>query len=133
MMKTLVVYYSKSGNTRAVAEKVQSALSCDVDEIRYQPKEHRVSSDLNPADYDLVILMCPIWAFRLSEPMALYLQQQKASIKRYRLAVTCGGFGLRGCVSDCKKILHTLPETTVKIKQKAIQDGTYSIDDMIKP
>ena len=131
-MKTLIVCYSKSGNTRTVAEKIHSELLSDLDVIQYNQKERTVSSKLNPADYDLVILMCPIWAFRLSEPMTLYLQQQKAYIKRYRLAVTCGGFGLRGCVSDCKKILNSLPEIGIKIKQKAIKKGTYNIDDIIR-
>ena len=130
-MKTLIVYYSKSGNTRILAQKVQSALLCDLDEITYNNKEHKINNYLNPAHYGLVILMCPIWAFRLPEPMALYLRQQKASIGHYRLAVTCGGFGLRGCISGCQKILKARPETAVKIKQKDIKRDTYSIDDII--
>lgn len=130
-MKTLLVYYSKSGNTRKVAERVQAALSCDVDEIQYDQSSHTILSALNPADYDRVILMCPIWGFRLPEPMTLYLRQQKTNIGQYRLAVTCGGMGLRGCVSGCKKILGKTPETAVKIKAKSIANNTFSIEEII--
>lgn len=130
-MKTLIVYYSKSGNTRKVAEKVQSTLSCDLDEIQYDQNSHKVISALNPADYERVILMCPIWAFHLSEPMKLYLRQQKANIRQYRLAVTCGGLGLRGCISDCKKILGASPEIAVKIREKSISEGAYSISEIV--
>ncbi len=130
-MKTLIAYYSKTGHTRQVAEKVQSALSCDLDEIQYNEQAHSVSSKLNPADYDRVILLCPIWAFHLPEPMTLYLRKQKEKIKSYRLAVTCDLFGLYGCVSGCKKILKKAPEAAVKIKSKAVLDGTYSIAEII--
>jgi len=130
-MKTLIVYYSKSGNTRKVAEKVRTALSCDLDEIQYDQAAHAISSKLNPADYDRVILMCPIWGFRLSEPMALYLNQKKANINRCRLAVTCGSMGLRSCVSNCEKILGKSPETAVKITAKTIANDTFSIAEII--
>ena len=131
-MKTLIAYYSKSGNTRKVAENVQARLSCDSDEIQYDQNSHAISSKLNPADYDRVILMCPIWAFRLPEPMKLYLRRQKENIKRYRLAVTCGGLGLRGCVSDCKKILEMPPEIAVKIREKLVKNDGYSVDAIIE-
>lgn len=129
-MKTLIVYYSQSGNTRKVAEKIRKALSCDMDEIQYDKAAHTVGGKLNPADYDRVILMCPIWGFHLSEPMKLYLRQRKANIKRYRLAVTCGSMGLRGCVADCKKILEKSPEVAVKIKAKTIADNSFSISEI---
>lgn len=130
-MKTLIVYYSKSGNTRKVAEKVRGALACDWDEMQYDQAAHTVDSKLSPADYERVILMCPIWAFRLPEPMRLYLHQRRAEIKRYRLAVTCGGLGLRGCVSDCKKILGKPPEAAVKIRAQSIAGDTFSIAEII--
>jgi len=126
-MKTLIAYYSKTGNTRAVAEKTQAALSCDMDEIKYNEGNKAIASALDPADYESVILMCPIWAFNLPEPMALYLRQYKAGIKRYRLAVTYGLFGLRGCVSGCKKILGAAPEKAVSINAKKAKSGAFDV------
>ena len=130
-MKTLIVYYSKTGNTRKVAQKVQAALSCDLDEIHFNQKAHSVGSALDPENYDNIILMCPIWAFRLPEPMAIYLRQHKANIKHYRLAVTCGGMGLRGCISSCKKILTSPPEAAVKIRAKSVHNDSYSIAEIV--
>lgn len=127
-MKTLIAYYSKTGNTRKVAEAVKAARSCDMDEIKYDEEAHTVESEMNPADYDRVILMCPIWAFSLPEPMALYLERHKSEIRQYQLAVTCGLMGLRGCISGCKRILGVPPESAVKVRAKHIPGGAYSID-----
>ncbi len=127
-MKTLIALYSKTGNTRKVAEKVKAALSCDLDEIKFDEGAHKIESSLDPAGYDRVILMCPVWAFSLPEPMSLYLRRHKAGIKRYRLAVTCAGFGLGGCVSGCKKILGSAPEASLKVRAKQVAAGQYSID-----
>ena len=32
-MKTLVVYYSRSGNTKKIAEEISSKLKCEIEEI----------------------------------------------------------------------------------------------------
>ncbi|MDR2514694.1 MAG: hypothetical protein LBD02_05735 [Christensenellaceae bacterium] len=130
-MKTLIVLYSKSGNTKKLAERVRAALGCALDEIRFDEKAHEISAGLDPAGFERVILMCPVWAFNLPEPMTLYLKRYGAGIGRYRLAVTCGGLGLRGCVAGCKRLLAKAPESAVKIRAKAIQAGDYTIEGIV--
>jgi hypothetical protein len=131
-MKTLIVLYSKTGNTRKVAQRVKDALGGDIDEISFDEAAHTIAHELEPAAYERVILMCPVWAFSLPEPMKLYLERHKGDIKNYRLAVTCGMFGLGGCVSGCKKILGRGPESALKIRSKRIEGGEYSLDKIVK-
>ncbi|MDR3085866.1 MAG: hypothetical protein LBU47_06075 [Christensenellaceae bacterium] len=130
-MKTLIVFYSKTGNTRKLAERAQKALACELDEIHFDEKAHEISTELDPAGFERVILMCPVWAFNLPEPMTLYLKRFGPGIQTYRLAVTCGRLGLRGCVSGCKRLLGKAPEIAVKIRSKAIQSGEYGIDGIL--
>ena len=38
-MKTLLVYYSKSGNTRMIANAISESIECDIEEIVKRQKE----------------------------------------------------------------------------------------------
>ena len=127
-MKTLAVYYSKTGTTKKVADAVVGKLSCDLDELQFDDKANTIQSSRNPADYGRVIILAPIWAFSLATPMKLYLKKYKADIKTYSLIVTCGMFGLRGCVGNCKKAIGRPPEHALKFKQKAVLRGEFNID-----
>ena len=96
--KTLVVFYSRSGTTRRVAQALSEALQCDLEEITepkprtgflgyirslleatrkrpstITPKKHDVSS------YALVVVGTPVWAWSLSSPVRAYLMSTKGS------------------------------------------------------
>lgn len=81
-MNTLILYYSHSGNTRSIAEKMAQTLGCDSCEIQmttpytgnydtvvaqgqrevaagYEPPIQPLSK--SPAAYDTVILGMPVW------------------------------------------------------------------------
>lgn len=128
--KTLIAYFSKTGNTRQIAEKARDSIKCDIDEIAYDSQTKKIVWSRNPADYDSVILMCPIWAFHLPKPMSLYIKEHKNAIARYRLAVTCGGMGLWGCVAGCRGALGKPPERALKIKESDIKSGSYKLDSI---
>ena len=130
IMKTLAVCYSKTGNTKKVADAVAEKLSCDLDELGYDETTKTIFTYYNPKDYDRVVLLSPIWAFSLSEPMKLYLGKHKADIKIYSLIVTCGLFGLRGCVKNCVSAIGKPPEKALKFKAKKVKLGAFDIGDV---
>ncbi len=66
-MKTLVVYYSKTGTTAKVAQEIIKGKSCDFDEIQYDEGTKNISYTRKPSDYEHVILLTPVWAFSLAE------------------------------------------------------------------
>jgi flavodoxin len=129
-VKTLAVCYSKTGTTKTVAEAIAKKLNCDLDELSFDEKIKKVSGSRNPADYDRVIILSPVWAFSLAEPMKLYLEKHKSGIKSYSLVVTCGMFGLRGCVKKCRSIIGKPPEKSLIFKQKAVRQGNYDISSV---
>lgn len=126
-MKTLAVYYSKTGTTRKVAEAVAAKTGCDLDAITYNEAAKNVQADKNPGEYDRVVLLAPVWAFSLAEPMKLYLKQYGSGIKTYSLIVTCGMMGLRGCVRACKSLLGKEPEQAMKFRSKQVKQGDFKV------
>ena len=76
-MKTLVVYYSYSGNTKALANKTAQELGADIEEINeikspsmlvgIHRAVNRIRTEIHPIkaqldDYDKIIIMSPVWA-----------------------------------------------------------------------
>jgi len=130
-LKTLVVFYSKTGNTKIVAEAVIKELGCESAELGYDEKANAIQGAVDPSGYERVILMCPIWAFSLAEPVKLYLKEHGKSIKSYSLIVTYSLFGLRGCISNCVKAIGKQPLKTMKIKGKDTRTGNFDVKSAI--
>jgi len=109
-VKTLVVYYSRSGNTRKIAEELASVLKADVQELKdgksrngpigflmagreamkktpveLQPLAH------DPAAYDAVVVGTPVWASTVCSPVRTFLEQNRSSLKKVAWFCTSGG------------------------------------------
>ena len=131
-MKTLVVYYSKTGNTKKVAEAAIKELGCDFDEIGFDDKGQKITVTIDPAEYERVILLAPIWAFSLCVPMQIYVNRHKDAIKKYSLVVTCIlGFGVSSCIKCCLKAIGRKPEKTFMLKAKLIKEGKFDIKEVL--
>ena len=130
-MKTLVVYYSKTGTTKRVADSIIASKDCDFDELVYNEKEKSIESVRNPLDYEHIILLSPVWAFSLAEPMKIYIEKNKSDIKQYGLIVTCGVFGLRGCVKNCLSVIGRPPKNALIFKAKQVKRGNFDISAVL--
>lgn len=99
-MSVLVVFYSLSGNSKKVAEKVAELTGCDIVEIKEKVSRKGVFGflksgyeaitkkslpiediDINFKKYDKVIVVCPIWASNLPSPVRSFLKRYLDSIK----------------------------------------------------
>lgn len=130
-MNTLIVLFSKTGNTRGVADKVIEALGCECTELTYDEKNKKTEGGLDPSGFERVILMCPIWAFTLPEPIKHYLKEHGKSIQSYSLVVTYRLLGLRGCISNCVKYIGKQPMKAMKIKAEDAKTGNYDIKSIL--
>jgi flavodoxin len=109
-LKTLIVYYSRTGNARFVAETMATEMGADVEEIIDQRKRSgilgflRGGSDARngketeiaptkkaPADYDLIIVGSPIWASRPTPAITTYLKKNNLTGKKVAVFFTQGG------------------------------------------
>lgn len=101
--KVLIVYYSWSGTTKGVAERMQRELHCDIYEIvpavpyptdsydtHYRAVDERESGKLpklsgslpDLSKYDLIILGGPVWSDYMATPLMSYIAQSDFTGKR---------------------------------------------------
>ena len=130
-MKELIVFYSKTGTTKKVAEKIIDEKQCDFDELRFDEQTKIMNESRDPSLYDHIILMSPVWAFALADPMKQYVRKHKGKIKEYDLIVTCSGLGLRGCVKNCISSIGKPPMQALKIRAKHVQSDHYDLSKIL--
>ena len=119
--KMLVLYYSQTGNTKAVAEEIATKLGADIEEITmvnpYDPdfqatiercmqeREKGIIPDIQPvkadiADYDVIFLGFPVWFGTYAPPVQKFLLGADLSGKKIVPFCTFGSGGLESSVKD---------------------------------
>ena len=126
-MQTLLVYYSKTGNTKKVAEAVIKDLKCTVSELIFDEATKKIQGDHNPTGYDKVVIVSPVWGMSLAEPMKVYLNKYGKFIKSYNLIVTLGMFDLGGSARFCSGATGKPPAKMLKIKTSNVQSGSFDV------
>jgi flavodoxin len=111
-MKTLVVYYTRTGNTKFAAETIAAEIGADIEEIvdlkkrqgrlaflgngkdAMQGKETQIApTKRSPADYDLIVVGSPIWAGSPTPAIRTYLNKNDLSGKKVALFFSDSGLG----------------------------------------
>ncbi len=124
--KYLVLYYSQTGTTKAVAEELQKALGADIDSILpenpydgtydqtiergRQERENGITPMLvplktNPDDYDVIFLGYPVWFGTYALPVAGLLKEHDFAGKKVVPFCTFGSGGLEASAEDLRKAL----------------------------
>ena len=106
-MKTVIVYYSMSGNTALAAEKAASGLQADLLEIKpvkqYPDRGFRKflwggksavmaeTPELQPYDfradgYDQIVIGFPVWAGNIAPPIRTFLREHGNQLAKKRIA-----------------------------------------------
>lgn len=132
-MKTAVVYYSMSGNTAAVAEKLAEALGADRVEIRpekaYPDRGVRKflwggksavmaeTPNLQPYDfraeeYDRIVIGFPVWASNIAPPVRTFAQENRDALKDKRIAAFACQSG-NGAEKAFRKLAEVLGRDSV--------------------
>ena len=127
MTKNLIAYFSASGVTKAVAEKINTVIDSDIFEIR--PKEVYTSADLNWNDknsrssiemnnrsfrpetkdtidvtgYDNIILGFPVWWYTAPTIINTFMEENNVKNKNIYVFVTSGGSGSTGSFNNLKE------------------------------
>ncbi len=100
MNKTIVVYYSRKGSNKYLAEKISKSLSCEIEAIRprlnvfllflmnihlgIRPLKHNIK------EYDKVILCGPIWVGKFIPPLRSFVTKYSGSINKVIFVTCCG-------------------------------------------
>ena len=135
-MKTIVVYYSRKGSNKYLANKISETLTCDIEEIKPRINAYllflmnihfgikALKHDIN--SYDRVILCGPIMVGRFLAPLKSFVKRYFKSIKNLVFVTCCGS------TYDKKdeKFGHGLVFKKVKeiLKEKCILCQAFPID-----
>ena len=143
-MKALVVFYSRTGMTRKIADAISSSLKCDVEELVDTKDRSGVLGYImagkdaasgaltkirepknNPGSYDIVIMGTPVWAFNASCPVRTYIFQNKDNLKNIAFFCTQGGYGSKGVFRTMENICGKKPKAILELTAKEIVKGEY--------
>ena len=126
-MKKLVTYFSASGITKKVAEKVANELGSDLFEIEpvqkythadlnYMDKNSRTTIEMkdktsrpkvakvvpNMQDYETVVIGFPVWWYTAPTIINTFIEENDLRNKKVYIFVTSGGSGYEDCFNDLK-------------------------------
>ena len=131
MSNVLVAYFSASGVTKAIAEKIANENDYDLFEIVpeeiYTPedldwtdKNSRSTIEMNDksfrppivesvdvSDYDTIVIGFPVWWYTAPTIINTFIESVDLSGKTIKAFCTSGGSGIDKCVSD---LSNTYPE-----------------------
>ena len=129
--KVLIAYYSYSGNTKAVAEKIKEITGGDLFEIKpvneyprnytdvvnlaKQEKEQdlrpELANKIDISNFDIIYLGTPVWWYTFATPIKTFLTEYDFTGKTIIPFCTHGGGGASATYSDMEKLC---PNTTIK-------------------
>ncbi len=119
--KTLVLYYSQTGNTQSVAEEIARRVNADIEAIDatapyngdfeatiarcMQERQQGVTPEITPlqsdlAQYDIIFIGYPVWFGTYAPPIATLLKNVDLSGKKVVPFCTFGSGGLESSVKD---------------------------------
>lgn len=127
MSKILISYFSASGVTKNVAEKISSIVNGDLFEIEpvnkytsadldWTNKQSRSSIEMNDKssrpkikdkvgninDYDTVLIGFPVWWYTAPTIINTFIEENNLENKKVYIFATSGGSGVDGSLNDLK-------------------------------
>ncbi|MAN63636.1 MAG: hypothetical protein CMI60_17005 [Parvibaculum sp.] len=137
-MKTLVIYYSRTGATRGIAEDLARALDADIAEIT-SPRFHlgpfgylragfdSVRGKLPPIDmptldfaaYDLVLVGAPIWTSYPALPVRSFFADAQSLGRETALFFTCEGHSpVQDAVDEVRRLWPHAVKDAIALNMK---------------
>ena len=142
--RTLVVFFSRSGTTRLVAEALSEMLDCDLEEITEPISRigfrgysrsllqaiRRRASRIAPiardvSSYDLVIVGTPVFAWSVSPPVRAYLMATAPRLPEVAFFATLGGAGSERAFAQMAAIIGKRPRAVCAITQREVASGRH--------
>lgn len=153
-MKKLIVYYSRTGKNRKIAEEIHKKIGGDIEEIidlvnrkgfigilrggkdAFLKRKTKIKPpEKDPSGYDFLVIGTPVWAGNITPAIRTYLMENKEKIKKLFL-FSVSGFGEknRKISSVVESITGKKPVLNLFISEKEIGDKRYNekIEKFIK-
>ena len=142
--RALVVFYSRSGNTRRVAEVIADELGADLEPTvdftdrrgffgylkagrdavlgrttAISPPRH------DPAGYDLIVVGTPVWGSSVTPAIRTYLAGRAGSLPDAGLFITHGGSGRERVFAQLTGLCGRFPLAALAVREQQLKDGDW--------
>lgn len=142
MHKTLVVVYSNTGTSLQLARRMcaergwemgqikearvrtglRGVLRCVLDScLRRQPPIRFEGPD--PRGFDTVVLVSPIWVYRLAGPMRSFVASEASRIQHYAIVSVMGGSGAAPAAAEIGRLTGRSPILSMAFTTREVETG----------
>lgn len=145
MKDKLVVYFSRDGYTRRMAEHIAGALDADCEPIRERHSRKGIFGywrsarealrgsaveiqplERNPRDYQLVVIGTPVWAGNISSPVRAFVEKYRNDLPRVALFCTQGGSGATKVLRRLASLCGSTPRATTFFNDSEIDRAQFA-------
>ncbi len=142
-MKTLVVYYSRSGNTRKISNEIAREMNAELDEIvslrgyrsvfgYIKAGYHALTNKIvkikfikNIDSYAWVIIATPNWGARMASPIFSYLKLHDLTNKNIGVCCVQGGGGGEKVIKQMEEVIGKKARAELIINQIDFKNKAY--------
>jgi flavodoxin len=142
MEKNLIVYYSRTGTTRQVAEQMAAQsgwqlveitdvhpragffgdLRCIIEALFHKrAKYHYEGPPLDEVEH--VVVMAPVWMGRLASPMRDFLADQSPFLANLSVICVMAARGAFSAVEEIMRMTSTIPAPVLALSQRDVLSG----------
>jgi flavodoxin len=141
---TLVVFFSRTGYTRRIADDIATAVGADVENLREPAARSGIfgyfrsarealratavellPATFDPRDYNQIVLGTPVWASHVCSPIRAYIATHKDALGRVAFFCTQGGSGADKVFGEMAELCGRAPVATVAVNDRDIGRGEY--------
>lgn len=151
--RILVVCYSLSGTTQALAEAIAHSCDAELELIRDRTERRgwfgrlrsafeallRRDTWIRPArhplkDYSLVIFGSPVWAWNLASPVRAYARRYGPQCRRVAFFCTTDGGGAGRVLADLERLCGRRPQARLALTRRAVRLGRFDaeVDEFVR-
>jgi flavodoxin len=142
--RVLIAYFSRSGTTRKIADRLAAALKCDVEEINeprsraglvgylrslMEARQKRPSliapAKRDVSSYDLIIIGTPVWGWSVSSPVRAYLIANRSRLPQVAFFCTLGGAGAKSTFAQMQDLAGKVPLASCAITAREASIGEF--------
>ena len=153
MSKILICYFSASGVTKKVAQKIASTMKGDLFEIEptipytnedldWTNKESRSTKEMNDRsfrppiknnvqnleEYDTILIGFPVWWYTAPTIINTFIEENDLTGKKCYIFVTSGGSGVEGSLNDLKNAYPKLNWINgIRLKESSAEQEIKSL------
>jgi len=144
--KILVVYYSRTGTTKKVAEELSKKLKADSKELidlknrkgavgyilagsdaTLKKKTKLKKTRKDPGKYECIIIGTPVWAWSMTPAVRTYILKNKKKLKASKVAFFCTMSGMAGkTLKEMEAVSGTQAFATTEIATREVLNKKYS-------